>query len=298
MWAAIDTAVEGNRKVRLLASMMQWNPDQVLARWVRYLLAVRQDAPDGTVTEWTDKHTAAVMGCQMSDGPSILTALHDCGLLYSDGESVKVAGWMERNGRFTKDAKRKSRLRESAEYSVVSAESPPSSAEVRASRARPEQEQEQEHDSLPSVENLEPARPPAASVLPDERRGQEPNPLLPPPPDRLTIADAISRVCARLQTGPNVEHTAHALAGKIRKHSPWVQPRVVVAIVQFWLERRSTIESPFAYFAKDSEGFILTERKLRLDIEQAEHEANKRAPVPGFISGLAGRMSMTNGGRP
>lgn len=312
MWAAIDTAVEGNRKVRLLASMMGWNPDQVLARWVRYLLAVRQDAPDGTVTGWTDKHTAAVMGCQMADGPSILTALHDCGLLYSDGEEVKVAGWMERNGRFTKDAKRKSRLRESAESGMPSAESGGLSAEVRGSRARPEQEQEQ--DSLPSVENLEPARPQAASVrssepdrteppaparAPEPVAVAEPNPFTPPPSRQQTVEDAIHAECIRLKTGPNVERTAMSLAGKIRKHSPWVNPVDVVGIVRFWLERRSTIENVFAYFAKDSEGFVFAERAVRLEREQAEHEANKRAPVGPIISRLAEHFAMpTNGTKP
>jgi hypothetical protein len=116
---------------------------------------------------------------------------------------------------------------------------------------------------------------------------------------RTLSADVIHDLCVKHGASANQEHLAHALAGKILKHSPWVDPRDLVGIVSHWLERRAAIENPFAYFAKGSEGFTLVECQVRLAREQAEHEDLKRAPpanaVAGLLADLARSKAITHG---
>jgi len=131
-WVAIDVGLESNRKVLTLAALMGWTPDSVAIFVVRFLLAVRTDAPDGDVSGWSDDAYAAIARSHPDTGTAIRSAMLRAGMLSDSDGKMLVSGWVERNGKHLRDAERMRNVR----------------ARSRNVRAR-SGEQEQEPEDLP-----------------------------------------------------------------------------------------------------------------------------------------------------
>jgi len=104
-WVAMDTGLERNRKVIEFRLALGWSVNDTTARLYRFFAAVREQAPDGNLTDWSPGQVARAMEPEVNlDADPIMGALIGSQLLWTDErDQLLVHGWWERNGIFIRE---------------------------------------------------------------------------------------------------------------------------------------------------------------------------------------------------
>lgn len=311
-WYAIDADLDTHPRFLAFCRAGCLTPaDALFALHIVWSLAIRKYL-DGILTGHDLASLDAII-VNRGGKAGCAKAMSESGFLTVRLHEVDVRNWMEWNGRKLNDRIRK-RGRLNGDENGGSAEVPRKSVEipgnstptVTVTRTGTEALESKAAPSLPSVATERGAT--RAKVGPPTAEAPlGAQPVIPPKPSPVTsryhgsqVAEQIHAVALRVQCGDNCERTAMALAARIKSHSPWIDDRDLVGMVDYWLCRRSQIENPFAYFAKGSEGFTFAERSVRLEREQAEHDSHKRDRMEsvGSILGRVITAAATNGVKP
>lgn len=138
-WFAIDTDLEGNKKVHAFMRARGWSIERTLVFFYRYLRTVRLHAADGDITMWDDRYLGLMTSVRRPSG--LLEDLARNGFIEGRGRSLLAHDWSERNGRWIKD----SRWRKNERANTATTYAETSSQSVR-SRAHVGFEHEHEHE--------------------------------------------------------------------------------------------------------------------------------------------------------